>query len=535
MRGDRLLAEPVAQMAREPLGHAPRVDEHQGGAMRGGELGDAVVDALPDVVGHHRFERDRRQFEREVALADVAHIDDRAGARVEGLRERWRGRCGRCRRCIGGCRGGCLGPAPLRGRRLGGFGCSGGFGWFRRCRGFRRLGNGGRFPRFGRFLRSRRVGRVGRLAAGRAVRGAGLDAHQEPGHQLDRLLRGRQPDARQRPARQRVEPLQRQGEMAAALVAGQRVDLVDDGGSHRRQHASPRFRGEQHVQRFGRGHQDVRGAFAQRAALGLGGVAGAHGGADLGHRQAEPGEFVRDAGQRRLEIDADVVGQRLERRDIDHQGLVGQAAVVVERLAHQLVDRAEEGGEGLARAGRRGHQGRAAGLDERPGACLRLGRRGEAAREPAGHGRVEGIERGGRRGRGRAGGAIHQAGPGPDRGGRGAGAPPARRAAGRRSENIKFARAAARLPGAGSERGRSRRWQAPARAGRVVMGVKMGAQRGFASLPRILCAARREFDRPCLRVSSRGLLAGASLRPRAGGAAPTAPARRTTRTIPTAN
>ncbi len=55
------------------------------------------------------------------------------------------------------------------------------------------------------------------------------------------------------------------------------------------------------------------------------------------------------------------------------------------------------------------------------------------------------------------------------------------------------------------------------------MGVKMGARREFASLPAILCAARRECDRSCLRISPGHLLAGASLRPRAAASRPYRP------------
>ena len=39
MRGDGLFAEAIAEIARDALGHAPRVDEHQRRAMRRDELG----------------------------------------------------------------------------------------------------------------------------------------------------------------------------------------------------------------------------------------------------------------------------------------------------------------------------------------------------------------------------------------------------------------------------------------------------------------------------------------------------------------
>ena len=78
VRGHRLLAQPLGQVTRGALGHATGVDEDQRGAVLAGELGEAVVDGVPGVVGHHRFERDGRDFDGEVARAGVAHVDDGA-------------------------------------------------------------------------------------------------------------------------------------------------------------------------------------------------------------------------------------------------------------------------------------------------------------------------------------------------------------------------------------------------------------------------------------------------------------------------
>ena len=50
---------------------------------------------------------------------------------------------------------------------------------------------------------------------------------------LDRALRGRQPDALRRPLADRLEPLEREREVRAALVACDGVDLVDDDGLDR--------------------------------------------------------------------------------------------------------------------------------------------------------------------------------------------------------------------------------------------------------------------------------------------------------------
>jgi len=78
MRGDMLGADALGELARRALGHAARVDEDQRGAMRRDELGEAVIDLLPDLARHHGFERRGRHFEGEVAVAAVAGVDDAA-------------------------------------------------------------------------------------------------------------------------------------------------------------------------------------------------------------------------------------------------------------------------------------------------------------------------------------------------------------------------------------------------------------------------------------------------------------------------
>lgn len=80
VRGHRLLAQPIAEVASDALGQAPRIDEHQGGTVLPRQLGQAVVDQAPDVRCHHRAKRYRWHFDGQVALPCMADIDDRAGA-----------------------------------------------------------------------------------------------------------------------------------------------------------------------------------------------------------------------------------------------------------------------------------------------------------------------------------------------------------------------------------------------------------------------------------------------------------------------
>ncbi len=76
--GDAGLAQALAQVPGQAFGQASGVDEDQGGAVFAGERGEAVVDQLPHVIGHHRRQRHRRHFNTQVAGAGVADIDDGA-------------------------------------------------------------------------------------------------------------------------------------------------------------------------------------------------------------------------------------------------------------------------------------------------------------------------------------------------------------------------------------------------------------------------------------------------------------------------
>ena len=128
-----------------------------------------------------------------------------------------------------------------------------------------------------------------------------------------------------------------------------------------------------------------------QGALGLRRVAGAHRGADIHVGQAQRRQFGADALQRCVQVDVDVVAQRLQRRDVDHQGLVRQP--LRQALAHQGIKLGQERGQGLARAGGRGHQRVAAAGDGRPRRHLCFRGRRECAREPAGDGGMEGVQR----------------------------------------------------------------------------------------------------------------------------------------------
>jgi hypothetical protein len=84
MGGDMRLAEPFGKLPGDALGHAPRVDEHQSGAMRLRQFGDPVVDLSPDFRRHDRLQRRRRDFQGDVAGAAVTGVDDLTIRRSRG-------------------------------------------------------------------------------------------------------------------------------------------------------------------------------------------------------------------------------------------------------------------------------------------------------------------------------------------------------------------------------------------------------------------------------------------------------------------
>src|SRR4029077_21076944 len=134
-------------------------------------------------------------------------------------------------------------------------------------------------------------------------------------------------------------------------------------------------------QRLGRRDQDVRRALHHRLALGRRRIAGAYERAELYVGKPHRLEPRSNPGDRLREVLLNVVRERLERRDVYHLDLVQQRSV--QPLPEQRVDRGEEGGESLARAGGRRDEGVATRLDDRPGSLLRLGRLTESRVEPA--------------------------------------------------------------------------------------------------------------------------------------------------------
>jgi hypothetical protein len=202
---------------------------------------------------------------------------------------------------------------------------------------------------------------------------------KEGGDGLERTLRGRQPDALRRRPRQRRQALQADGEVRAALRAGDGVHLVDDDVLDAAQRL-PRLARQHQVQALGRGDQDVRRVPRQLPPRIRRGVTRPR--ADPHLRQGEPRALggAPDARQRRAQVSLHVVGERLERRDVqDAQPLLPRARF---GLAEEPVQCPQERGEGLAAAGRGVQERVRPACDGRPAERLRTGGFGERLREP---------------------------------------------------------------------------------------------------------------------------------------------------------
>ena len=103
VRGDHVVAEPLPELVREPLGQAAGVHEHQRGAVLPHVRSDPIEHVGHLLVGRHRFELAVGQLEREIEVALMAGIhdggegpiaDEQACDRLDGALRRPRARPG---------------------------------------------------------------------------------------------------------------------------------------------------------------------------------------------------------------------------------------------------------------------------------------------------------------------------------------------------------------------------------------------------------------------------------------------------------
>ena len=151
---------------------------------------------------------------------------------------------------------------------------------------------------------------------------------QELRHLFDRIQRGGKADALRPPAArpfdQRVQTCQRQRQVGAALIVDHRMDLVHDHRAHRPERPPALLRREQNEERFRRGDQNMRRPIEHPPAFPGRSVARAQRRADRGQIDSLLCRQRRNPRQRDLQVLANIVAQRLERRDVDDSNLVGQ-------------------------------------------------------------------------------------------------------------------------------------------------------------------------------------------------------------------
>jgi len=218
------------------------------------------------------------------------------------------------------------------------------------------------------------------------------DPAQEAGDRLEGSLGRRQADPLEGRLIGRAEslkPFEAEREMGAPLRAGDRVDLVDDHVLDVPQ-ALARLARQEQVKGLGRGDQDVRRAASVGPALLGARVAGPQPDRDRRDGLTATGGRERDPGQRRPEVPLDVVGQGLERRDVEDPDVTGVLARRGRgRVAHEPIEAPQERGEGLAAPGRGVDQGVVTGRDGRPALDLGASRFGERRAEPIADRRAE--------------------------------------------------------------------------------------------------------------------------------------------------
>ena len=175
--------------------------------------------------------------------------------------------------------------------------------------------------------------------------GAGHAAAEVAGHLVQGPLGGRQADAEEAGRVEGGQALQQQGQKDAAFVGAEGVDFIDDAMGDVTERVAGSG-GEQQVQRFRRGDQDVRRPAQEALSFRGGGVAGPYCRSENGQRLAELAGHLSHAFQGHLEIAMDVVVEGLERRDIKNLDAAGRRI-----LAPEAIETGQESRQGLAGSG----------------------------------------------------------------------------------------------------------------------------------------------------------------------------------------
>ncbi len=142
-----------------------------------------------------------------------------------------------------------------------------------------------------------------------------------------------------------------------------------------------RFGSEQQIQRFRRGDENVRRFFDQRLTLRGSRIASANFGAHIDVVAFGFTQQCANSSERFLQIFADIVAQRFQRRDVNDLRFIGQFSPSTPSR-NRRIQRGKEGRQRFSRTRWRRNQHVPAGLNCRPAAHLRFCWRSECLLEP---------------------------------------------------------------------------------------------------------------------------------------------------------
>ncbi len=226
---------------------------------------------------------------------------------------------------------------------------------------------------------------VGRWGGGRAAALLSfgmIHATEKEGDFFEWALGGGEADALERTLDDGFEALEREGEMGAAFGRDEGVDLIDDDGVDGAQGGGS-LGGEQQVEGFRGGDEDVGGMAAEAGAFGLRGIAGADG--DLGGTKGDASVASEggDGFERRAEVAFHVDCEGFEGADVEDAALGFSSRSLARRFEeHEAIEAPEKGSEGFAGAGGREDEGGFAARDGGPAQMLRRGGCAERGAEP---------------------------------------------------------------------------------------------------------------------------------------------------------
>ncbi len=196
------------------------------------------------------------------------------------------------------------------------------------------------------------------------------------GYFIQGPLCGGEADA-DKPARvQGFQAFQEKRQENAALVGTEGVNLVDDAVTDPAQGFASTG-GQEQVQRFRRGDENMGRLAQEPLPFHLRSIAGADGNVDFRQWLLEAPGKIRNAFQGNLQIAIDVVIERFQRRYVQDLHSGGNRI-----LPPQSVKAGKERGQGLARSGRRQDEGILAGSNGRPTLPLRRRRPSQGMAKP---------------------------------------------------------------------------------------------------------------------------------------------------------